>query len=163
MKKSKSKPQPSPRAQARTALDEVAILLAGEDHGDVQRILRETAAIPVVAECAGNLITRAATAVSQGRLRDAQRLLTKARGAVMPIANETPFELGSRVSVMRSADPAGWHDGALAATVTQRYCSASGNWSYTVVSDDEGDRYEIGHTRDLRPNQHPVPAAGPRR
>lgn len=58
-----------------------------------------------------------------------------------------PIAVGTKVAVIRTRH--GWHDGALEATVTNRWPRPTGTWSY-MVRDLEGTEHEVNHTRDMR-------------
>jgi len=74
------------------------------------------------------------------------------RDAHRPVANDDPFEINDRVGIVRARH--GWHDGEIEGTVTERWQSPQGTWKYRVT-DDDGNDYEIAHTRDLVERRSP--------
>jgi hypothetical protein len=44
------------------------------------------------------------------------------------VANDDPFEVGERVSIIRARH--GWHDGLLDGEVTRRWRTGTGTWKY---------------------------------
>jgi len=88
-------------------------------------------------------------AVLAGDRHAARRHVLRLRGSLRPAANDRPFRVGDPVSVTRSRH--GWHDGT-PGTVTDRSVDAGGTWSYDVTGED-GEEFEVGHTRDLHPRR----------
>lgn len=78
----------------------------------------------------------------------------KLSGQIRPVANDMPFKVGDKVSVIRHEH--GWHDGRMEAIIRKAYQNGQGIWSYSAqvvrFEDDEefdNDHFvEINHTRD---------------
>lgn len=71
--------------------------------------------------------------------------LDRLRAVVRPVANDSPYDKGDRVSIARYEH--GWEPG-VDGTVKERITSTTGVHSY-IVEDDDGHRYDVDHTRDL--------------
>lgn len=61
-------------------------------------------------------------------------------------ANDFPFDIGDKVSVIRTEH--GWYDGSLDVVITSRHQNQNGIWSYTAKEIDNDCTHEILHTRD---------------
>ncbi len=61
-------------------------------------------------------------------------------------ANDFPFDIGDKVSVIRTEH--GWYDGSLDVIITSRNKNKNGIWSYTAKELDNDCTHEILHTRD---------------
>lgn len=94
-------------------------------------------------------------AFNKGEFEKAFKHSQKLAIQVKPVANDTPFELGEKIAVIRYEH--GWLDGRLEAVVTKRTQNSKGIWSYVAkvtseenVNYDENNSYEIeiNHTRD---------------
>lgn len=61
-------------------------------------------------------------------------------------ANDFPFDIGDKVSVIRTEH--GWYDGSLDVVITSRHQNQNGIWSYTAKELDNDCTHDILHTRD---------------
>ena len=61
--------------------------------------------------------------------------------------NDRPFEVNEKVKIVRARH--GWYDGRVEATIIDRWQNVQNTWRY-IAKDQEGQIYEIEHTRDAR-------------
>ncbi len=68
--------------------------------------------------------------------------LNRLMKVVHPVAADSPFSVGDKVSIIRSDH--GWYDGRIGGTIV-----AGGEGGY-VVEDDDGGTHDVRKTRDMR-------------